>query len=100
MLIVLLNNMFYRGGVRFNIRKYCTSVPKHARILASDSIEKVCGDVFRARGHELVEKPGISKADLLKVIGEFDGLVVRSNTKVTKEVIEAGTHCMIHCMPM
>jgi phosphoglycerate dehydrogenase-like enzyme len=61
-----------------------------ARILASDAIEKICGDSFKARGHELVEMPGIKKDELLKVIGEYDGLVVRSGTKVSKEIIEAG----------
>jgi D-3-phosphoglycerate dehydrogenase len=49
----------------------------------------VCGDVFKSRGHELVEMPGIKKDELLKVIGDFDGLVVRSGTKVTSEIINA-----------
>jgi D-3-phosphoglycerate dehydrogenase len=55
----------------------------------------VCGKVFKDRGHELVEKPGIKKDDLLKVIHEFDGLVVRSGTKVTKEIIDAGVNLKI-----
>jgi phosphoglycerate dehydrogenase-like enzyme len=86
-LIALLSS--YR--VLVNPRSYATSQPLSARILASDSIEKVCGDVFRSRGHELVELPGISKEDLLNVIHEYDGIVVRSRTKVTKEIIDAGT---------
>lgn len=72
-------------------RWYATTQSLSARILASDSIEKVCGDVFRARGHELVEMPGISKEELLGVISEYDGIVVRSRTKVTQEIIDAGT---------
>ena len=71
-----------------------TSVPL-ARILASDSIEPVCAKVFTARGHELVEKPGIKKDDLIKIIADYDGLVVRSGTKVTKEIIEAGVNLKI-----
>jgi lactate dehydrogenase-like 2-hydroxyacid dehydrogenase len=73
-------------------RGYRASPALQARILASDSIEKVCGDVFRARGHELVELPGISREELLAAIPEYDGLVVRSRTKVTKEIIDAGTN--------
>lgn len=61
-----------------------------ARILSSDSIESVCGNIFKERGHEFVSKPGIKNDELLKIIGEFDGLVVRSATKVTKEVLDAG----------
>lgn len=71
-------------------RWYASSGLLHARILASDAIEPICAKTFKALGHELVEKPGIKKDDLLKIIGEYDGLVVRSATKVTKEVIEAG----------
>ena len=71
-------------------RNFGGSPASRAKILASDSIEAICGKVFRDRGHELVEKPGINKDDLLKVIHEFDGLVVRSGTKVTKDVINAG----------
>jgi D-3-phosphoglycerate dehydrogenase len=66
-----------------------------AKILASDSIESVCAKEFKARGHELVEKPGIKKDELIKIIGEYDGLVVRSGTKVTKEIIEAGVNLKI-----
>jgi D-3-phosphoglycerate dehydrogenase / 2-oxoglutarate reductase len=72
-------------------RCYSTSQPQLARILASDAIEKVCGDIFKSRGHELIEKPGLTKEELLACIGEYDGLVVRSGTKVTKELIDAGT---------
>ena len=71
-------------------RLYSSSAPTLAKILASDSIEKVCGDVFRARGHELVEMPGIKKDELIKIIGDYEGLVVRSGTKVTKEIMDAG----------
>ena len=67
---------------RQSSRQIHATVPTLARILASDSIEAVCAATFKARGHELVEKPGIKKEELLKIIGEFDGLVVRSGTKV------------------
>ena len=78
-----------------NFRSYHCSQPLQAKILASDSIEKVCAEVFKQRGHELVEKPGIKKEELLKIIGEYDGLVVRSATKVTKEIMDAGTKLKI-----
>lgn len=66
-----------------------------AKILASDSIEKVCGKMFADRGHTLVEKSGIKKDELIKIIGEYDGLVVRSGTKVTQEIIDAGVNLKI-----
>ena len=71
-------------------RAFHTSPKATAKILASDAIEKICGERFKARGHELVEMPGIKKDELIKIIGEYEGLVVRSGTKVTPEIIEAG----------
>lgn len=65
------------------------------KILASDPIEKICGSTFKLRGHELVEKPGIKKDELIKIIGEYEGLVVRSGTKVTKEIIDAGVNLKV-----
>lgn len=35
-------------------------------------------------------KTGLPEADLLKVIGDYDALIVRSTTQVTRKVIEAG----------
>ncbi len=35
-------------------------------------------------------RPGVSKEELLKIIKEYSGLVVRSETKVTKDIIEEG----------
>lgn len=36
-------------------------------------------------------KPGLSKEDLLAIIGDYDGLIVRSGTQVTAEVLQAAT---------
>lgn len=82
-----------RRITRVVTKGYSTSSPALlAKILASDSIEGICGTTFKARGHELVEQPGIKKEDLIKIIGEYEGLVVRSNTKVTKEIIDAAVN--------
>ncbi len=76
-------------------KSFHSSTRNQARILASDSIEPICGKIFRARGHELVEKPGLKKEELLSIIKDFDGLVVRSGTKVTSDVINAGTNLKV-----
>jgi D-3-phosphoglycerate dehydrogenase len=76
-------------------RSYSGSKYNLAKILASDSIEKICRETFKSRGHELIEMPGISKSELIKVIGNYDGLVVRSGTKVVKEIIDAGINLKI-----
>jgi D-3-phosphoglycerate dehydrogenase len=62
-----------------------------ARFLASDPIDPVCGQVLRERGHELVEvKKTPKEAELLALVADFDGLIVRSGTDVNAAVIGAG----------
>ena len=38
--------------------------------------------IFRERGIEVDEKPGLSPDELAAIIGDYDGLAVRSSTKV------------------
>jgi D-3-phosphoglycerate dehydrogenase / 2-oxoglutarate reductase len=57
------------------------------KILLSDPIEKVCADILNAEGFEVDVKPNLSPDELKKIIPEYDGLIVRSGTKVTAEII-------------
>ncbi len=47
-----------------------------ARILLSDATDKVCGEQFTLRGHDVDAKPGLSKEELKKIIHEYDGACV------------------------
>ena len=58
------------------------------KVLITDGLEKEGLDIINAAG-EAVNKKGIEAAELLEIIGEYDGLIVRGRTKVTKEVFEA-----------
>jgi D-3-phosphoglycerate dehydrogenase len=57
------------------------------KILALDGLSEEGVAVFREAGLEVDEKPPMKPAELAAVIGEYDGLVVRSATKVTAEVL-------------
>ncbi|MDR1608896.1 MAG: hydroxyacid dehydrogenase [Deltaproteobacteria bacterium] len=59
-------------------------------VLLSDKIESVCPDILKKAGFSVTEKSGLSPEELAKEIGQYDGLVVRSATTVTKEVLVAG----------
>ena len=50
------------------------------RVLVSDKLSAAAVDVFRARGIEAVVRTGLAPAELRAIIGEFDGLAVRSST--------------------
>jgi D-3-phosphoglycerate dehydrogenase len=59
------------------------------KVLISDKMSERAAEIFKARGIEVDVKPGMSPDELKSVIGEYDGLAVRSATKVTPEIVEA-----------
>jgi D-3-phosphoglycerate dehydrogenase len=59
-----------------------------AKILISDPVNAVCADTLRKNGFE-VDQLSLTKDQLLASIKNYDGLIVRSETKVTAEVLEA-----------
>ena len=62
-----------------------------ARVLVSDKLSKTAIQVFKVRGVEVDYLPdlGKDKEKLLSVIGDYDGLAIRSATKVTEKVLAA-----------
>ena len=61
------------------------------KILISDPLsEDGIFPLREADNIEVVIDTGLSHEELLKKIGEYDGLLVRSQTQVTREVIEQG----------
>ncbi len=61
------------------------------KVLVSDGIEKIGSDMLKAAGFEVVEQK-MTPEELLANIEQFDAIMVRSATKVTKEVIEKGVN--------
>ena len=62
------------------------------KILIADPISsRGVEELARDGALEVRLQTGLAEADLLKIIPEFSGLVVRSETKVTAAVLEAGT---------
>jgi len=59
------------------------------KILLTDGLEDNGKEILRASA-EVVDQSGISAEDLLKVVGEYEALIVRGRTKVTNAVFEAG----------
>lgn len=59
------------------------------KVLISDKLSPAAAQIFKDRGIEVDVKPGLDKEELIKIIGEYDGLAIRSATKVTPPVIEA-----------
>jgi D-3-phosphoglycerate dehydrogenase / 2-oxoglutarate reductase len=59
------------------------------RVLIADELSPAALRVFEERGVEAEVRTGLKKDELVATIGEYDGLAVRSATKVTAEVLAA-----------
>jgi D-3-phosphoglycerate dehydrogenase len=65
------------------------------KVLISDSMDPKAAEIFRAKGVEVDERPGLSRDELKAIIGGYDGLAIRSATKVTPEILEAATRLKV-----
>lgn len=65
-----------------------------SRILICDKVDQKSLDSL-SKSVSFVYQPEITPENLLKSIPEYDGLIVRSRTKVTKEVIFAGKNLKV-----
>ena len=59
------------------------------KVLISDSLSDRAVEIFRNRGIETDVKTGLKPDELIAIIGNYDGLAVRSATKVTPKVLDA-----------
>lgn len=59
------------------------------KVLVSDPIDQVGLDIL-SQVAQVDVKTGLSPSELAQIIGEYDALMLRSGTRVTAEVIEAG----------
>jgi D-3-phosphoglycerate dehydrogenase len=66
------------------------SGPAPKRVLVTDSLQEVGVEALRREGLGVDVVPTLPPAELARRIGPYAGLVVRSATRVTAEVIEAG----------
>src|SRR4051794_7115074 len=61
------------------------------KVLIADELSPRAVEIFRARGVEAEVAAGLTPAALRDRIADYDGLAVRSATKVTGEILDVGT---------
>ena len=59
------------------------------KVLIADKMDPKAAALFRERGVHVDEKPGLTPDELAAVIGNYDGLAVRSSTRVTAAIMDA-----------
>ncbi len=60
------------------------------KVLVADEISKSGVEMLKAQGYAVDVRTGLKEDELVKVIKDYDVLLVRSATKATRKVIEAG----------
>jgi len=67
------------------------------KVLVSDKLSPTAVQIFKDNGVEVDYLPdvGKDKEKLLEIIGQYDGLAIRSATKVTEKVIAAATNLKV-----
>uniref|UniRef100_UPI0037E83087 D-3-phosphoglycerate dehydrogenase n=1 Tax=Semicossyphus pulcher TaxID=241346 RepID=UPI0037E83087 len=64
-------------------------------VLISESVDPRCRAILEENGIRVTEKQNMKKDELIAEIKDYDGLVVRSATKVTADVIDAADNLKI-----
>ena len=65
------------------------------KVLISDNLAPVGEKILRAAGLEVDVKTGLPPEELKAIIPEYDGLVIRSATKMREDIIEAATNLKV-----
>lgn len=65
------------------------------KVLISDKMSPLAEQTFKARGVDVDYKPGMTPEELKEIIGQYDGLAIRSSTTVTADLLEAATNLKV-----
>ncbi len=65
------------------------------KVLIADDVADECAEILRKAGIEVDDRGKMKQDELKAVVGGYEGLVVRSAVKVTREILEAGTRLRI-----
>jgi D-3-phosphoglycerate dehydrogenase / 2-oxoglutarate reductase len=65
------------------------------RVLISDQMDPNAAKIFEERGCDVDVITGKTPDELAAIIGDYDGLAIRSSTKVTKAILDAATNLKV-----
>ena len=66
-----------------------------AKVLISDALSPRAVEIFRERGLDVDQKTGLKPDELKAIIDQYDGLAIRSSTKVIPDIISAATRLKV-----
>ncbi len=66
-----------------------------AKVLISDKLSTRAKEIFEENGVQVDVKVGLKPEELAEIIGQYDGLAIRSATKVTKDIINKAANLKV-----
>ena len=64
-------------------------------VLICDQVDKILNEILQKNGLKITYEPEITHEQIKEKIGNYEIVIVRSRTKLTKELIEKATTCKI-----
>ncbi len=58
------------------------------KVLISEKLEAGCAAMLTQRGIEVDQQPGLTPEELQRIIGQYEGLIVRSSTQVNEALLQ------------
>ncbi|MGQ0606678.1 MAG: D-2-hydroxyacid dehydrogenase [Candidatus Nitrosotenuis sp.] len=65
------------------------------KVLICDQVDAVLNNILQKNGLNVIYEPQITPEELAKKIGDYEIIIVRSRTTLTKELVEKATKCKI-----
>ncbi len=72
-----------------------TNSPQKPKVLISDKMDPNAARIFAESGCDVDVITGETPEELIARIGDYDGLAIRSSTKVTKAILDAATNLKV-----
>ncbi|MEZ0280463.1 MAG: phosphoglycerate dehydrogenase, partial [Methyloceanibacter sp.] len=65
------------------------------KVLVADKLSRLALEIFAKRGIDAHVKTDLTRDELIEIIPGYDGIAVRSATKVTEKVVAAGVQLKV-----
>lgn len=65
------------------------------KVLIADKMSPKAAEIFKEKGIDVDVNTGLSPEEQKKIIGMYDGIAIRSSTKLTKELIDAADNLKV-----
>ena len=65
------------------------------KVLIADKLSPAAVAIFKERGVDADVKTGLTKEELIKIVDQYDGIAIRSATKLTADVLKAAKNLKV-----